>query len=494
MRGRLTTSAHWACPLPPDCSSFVPLALFGNAIGSVLRYPDIGSAVLFPPYAALTAALLVAPRRHWFWYILAGSIAHLTTHWPHWTLSWVLFADAANIARALTAAATLRWLFGGPPRLDSLGALAIFVMSAALLAPAVGATIGAANVVFHGASETLLASMECLVCVERVDRSGDAARAGCGVRIGCLKDDVSRSSAGESARRCCCLAALGATCAAAFLFGGPDGRDLVLMLYAPLPVLMWAALRFGPAGASLALTAVALLAIWSVDRGTAPFLALSTDDNIITLQVFVLLTTVPCLPGRGRHPRPKARWQLYRALLAVAAGSRGDPRCTRGRARGQRLVAAVRRCHGPSSFSSGAPRVPITSPPAAGPRSRGDTIATRILDGVSGVLNRAPRRFQIEYDDDRDGRLGLVRPVCRSPRAIRRRRRRDSRQRHRTPAAQSRSKSSGASCRTCARVGRPGPAVRRAGARAGPAADVDPQQRSRRHANSCAAGLPSLKS
>ncbi len=79
-------------------------------------------------------------------------------------------------------------------------------------------------------------------------------------------------------------AALGATCAAAFLFGGPDRRDLVLMLYAPLPVLMWAALRFGSAGASLALTAVALLAIWSVNRGTAPLLALSTDDNIITLQ------------------------------------------------------------------------------------------------------------------------------------------------------------------------------------------------------------------
>src|SRR5688572_21093653 len=63
-------------PLAPGLLLYVPVSLLGNLIGLVLRYPDIGSAVLFPPYAALTAALVVSSRRHWVWYILVGSATH----------------------------------------------------------------------------------------------------------------------------------------------------------------------------------------------------------------------------------------------------------------------------------------------------------------------------------------------------------------------------------------------------------------------------------
>jgi len=37
---------------------FAIALLVGNEIGSTLRYPDIGAAVFFPPYAILTAALV----------------------------------------------------------------------------------------------------------------------------------------------------------------------------------------------------------------------------------------------------------------------------------------------------------------------------------------------------------------------------------------------------------------------------------------------------
>lgn len=50
-------------PLAVGLLLFVPIALAGNAIGSMLRYPDLGAAVLFPPYAALTAALVASRRR-----------------------------------------------------------------------------------------------------------------------------------------------------------------------------------------------------------------------------------------------------------------------------------------------------------------------------------------------------------------------------------------------------------------------------------------------
>ena len=76
---------------------FAPLVLLGNAMGVIFKYPDVGAAVLYPPYAALTAALMLSRRRDWVWYILVGLIAHFATHWPRWSPSWVLFADLANI-------------------------------------------------------------------------------------------------------------------------------------------------------------------------------------------------------------------------------------------------------------------------------------------------------------------------------------------------------------------------------------------------------------
>src|SRR5262249_1918211 len=133
---------------------FAPLALLGNQASSVLRYPDIGTAVLYSPYAFLTGTLVVSRRRDWIWYVLVGSFAHFVTHWPQWSLSWVLWADVANIARPLGACLLWTRLMGPPPRLDSARSLPLFIASAVIVAPAVGATIGAASVVLHGAAPT----------------------------------------------------------------------------------------------------------------------------------------------------------------------------------------------------------------------------------------------------------------------------------------------------------------------------------------------------
>src|SRR5262249_23754625 len=98
--------------------------------------------------------LLVAPRRDWIWYLVAGSATHFVAHWPQWTPSWILLAEAANITRALLAAVLLQRLFGGTPRLSGVGELTLFCAVAVMVAPAVAATIGAVNVVSHGAASS----------------------------------------------------------------------------------------------------------------------------------------------------------------------------------------------------------------------------------------------------------------------------------------------------------------------------------------------------
>src|SRR5690348_14323901 len=73
------TSAR-SLPLAPGLLAFAPICLLGNEFGTLFRYADVNSAILFPPYAALTAALVASSRRHWIWYILVGSLTHFVAH------------------------------------------------------------------------------------------------------------------------------------------------------------------------------------------------------------------------------------------------------------------------------------------------------------------------------------------------------------------------------------------------------------------------------
>jgi signal transduction histidine kinase/integral membrane sensor domain MASE1 len=380
---------------------FAPIVLLGNQVGALLRYPDIGAAVLFPPYAALTAALVVSSRRDWIWYILVASVAHFVTHWPQWSVSWVLVADLGNIMRALTAVVMLRRLFGGPPRLDSVAALLRFVVSAALVAPAVGATIGAANVVLHGSSPsywrawsawfmsnalTGLTILPAFVPLFASDWKG-------------LRRRISGRRIGEALLL---TGTLGATCTVAFLVDGHNLRHVPLPFYSPLPALIWAALRFGPAGASLALSAVTLAAIWGADRQTGPFLALTPDDNVLALQLFVLLTTLPVLCIAVVNAGRRSVVHLYRALLAsmhdhvAILDARGIVLEVNDSWRRLADITDVALFH----------RVRVGDDYVEACRSAadaGDAVAARALAGVERVLSREHLRFEMEYDDDHDG-------------------------------------------------------------------------------------------
>jgi len=381
---------------------FAFVALLCNEVGSLFRYPEIGAAVLFPPYAALTAALIVSPRRDWLWYILVAAAAHFVTHWPQWSPSWVLLADVANVARALTAAVLLRWLFGGRPRLDSIGPMLLFVVIATLVAPAVGATLGAANVVLHGASSTYwlpwkawflsnaLTGLTVLPAFLLVLTGGAGWR---GERI----------DRGRVVEALLLVTTLAVTCAVAFLWGGAGDFHPALPLYAPLPVLIWSALRFGPRGASLALTAVTFAAIWGADRGAGPFLSWSTDDSILTLQAFVVLTALPVLCIAAVASARHGAIELYQSLLASL-----QDHVAILDARGIVLEAndSWRRFAEPSDVDPfhGAQAGDNYVDACARAADAGDPAAARALAGVTRVLARHDRRFEMEYDRDIDGR------------------------------------------------------------------------------------------
>jgi PAS domain S-box-containing protein len=67
------------------------------------------------------------------------------------------------------------------------------------------------------------------------------------------------------------------------------------LLYTPIPLLIWAALRFGLGGISVSMLTMTVLAIWGTMRGHGPFLAQTPAENATALQLFLLVTATPLM-------------------------------------------------------------------------------------------------------------------------------------------------------------------------------------------------------
>ena len=74
---------------------------------------------------------------------------------------------------------------------------------------------------------------------------------------------------------------------------GPDTSPA--LLYAPIPLLIWAALRFGLGGISGSMLVITILAIWGTMQGRGPFLAQTPAENALALQLFILMAAAPLM-------------------------------------------------------------------------------------------------------------------------------------------------------------------------------------------------------
>jgi PAS domain S-box-containing protein len=265
----------------------------GYALGALLRYPDTGTVVLFPPYAVLVTALLLSPQRHWWAFLAAGLVAHIFSGFHERPLTWLLLADTANIARALVAVWGVRQFADQPARFDTLRNASVFIVFAVALAPVLAAVLGAGVVVSYDSAadywriwrEWVLANalaaltmIPILVIVFtgqwRAIRKMPAARL---VEAGILTTAL--------------------VVIALAVFAGPTtgGISLAARLYAPLPFLLWAATRFGAAGASGGVLLISMSAMWGATRGHGPFAADMPSENMLALFQFLVAISVPLI-------------------------------------------------------------------------------------------------------------------------------------------------------------------------------------------------------
>ena len=87
---------------------------------------------------------------------------------------------------------------------------------------------------------------------------------------------------------------LTAVCLAVF-HGAPSmSANVPALVYLPLPFVLWAAIGFGPPGATAAILIVAALSISGAVQGRGPF-AGSSEQNVLSLRIFLFVSSLPLI-------------------------------------------------------------------------------------------------------------------------------------------------------------------------------------------------------
>jgi signal transduction histidine kinase len=263
-------------------------------IAWALCFPNSKVSLLFPPHAVLIVILLLVPVRHWWAYTLATVIAHfIATQQAHWPVLYALHCEAFDAVQNVLVAAGIRLFIKSPLNRITLRDALVFVLIAVIIVPFGTAFWGAAFTISNGFGTNYWVEWRNLGISNGVTAV---------VLVPALLLVANRLS-GRGGRVTPirmiegCLLGLGIVMVGAFVFAivaaGPGTSPA--LLYAPIPLLIWAALRFGLSGISAAILVVTFQAIWGAMHGHGPFLLQSPAENALALQMFLIVTGIPLM-------------------------------------------------------------------------------------------------------------------------------------------------------------------------------------------------------
>ena len=263
-------------------------------IAWALCFPDSKVSLFFPPHAVLISILLLVPTKHWWAYTLASICSHfVATQQAHWPPLYALHCEVFDAVQNVSAAAGIRMFVKSPFHQITLREAIIFILIAVVIVPFGTAFWGAAftvsnhfgthywvewrNLGISNAVTAIILVPAILVGAHQISarrinvtpaRFLEAAILGVSIlTAGFLAFD--RSSAGSNASP--------------------------VLLYTPIPLLIWAALRFGLGGVSAAMLAVTFQAIWGTMHVRGPFLTQAPAENALALQMFLLVMAIPLM-------------------------------------------------------------------------------------------------------------------------------------------------------------------------------------------------------
>lgn len=290
-------------------------------IAWVLCFPDSKVSLFFPPHAVLISILLLVPTRHWWAYVLAAASSHfLATQQMDWPLPYALHCEVFDAVQNVLVAAGIRLFIKSRFHLITLREAVIFVLIAAVIVP-----FGTA---FWGAAFTISNHFGTYYWIEwrnlGISNAVTAIVLVPAILIGVHKVSINaiRATPKRVLEGSLLVAGILAIGYVAFdrLPAGPDTSPA--LLYAPVPLLIWAALRFGLGGISAAMLVITIHAIWGTMHGRGPFLTQTPAENALALQLFLLMAATPLMLlavaiGDERRSKEALRDSDERMSLAV---------------------------------------------------------------------------------------------------------------------------------------------------------------------------------
>src|SRR3954471_21648108 len=320
------------------------LALYAGAVGVVavayylagrvgleLAYLDGAVAALWPPAGLGLALLFLFGIRLWPGVVIGDLLlGDFSTPFAP-----VLAQTAGNTVALVVAAVALRRLTAGRGDLARVFDVLALVACAALAAVISGAV---------GPLALRLGDVITAAEFARVVRTwilGDAA--GVLVVAPALLTWVTLGSRGI--RRRDLVEAAVVIAALVVLSELPPQRDVPFIVF---PVLLWAALRFGPRGAATAILVVCSITVWNTAQSSGPFVRDSLTDSLLATQLFIataaitslVLAAVTAERARTAHALAAAE-AAQRALAAEQAALRRVATLVAGEASPRRVFERV---------------------------------------------------------------------------------------------------------------------------------------------------------
>jgi len=374
---------------PAGCALATAAAYWiGTQVGLMLTPAGLAVSLMWPPNAIVLAVLLLTPVRHWPWCVLAILPVHLLTQMSHGiplitSLGWF----ATNVGEALLGAFVLRQLRSPREFFETFAGVLLFASIAVIGAAGLTSFLDAGVVIATGAGDNYwdvwrqrflsnaLASLTLVPAIVMVPHSVTSVRA---VRL---------SRYVEAA-----LLAFGTLFVINLLFAryGPGPARIPALTYTVLPLMFWAAVRFGPTGVSVLQIVSSAGLLWATVNDDT-----TSIRDVLSLQLFLVLVNALSLAlsvvvRESRHLQ-SLHGAVLRSMRNAVAITDSDGVVIDA----NESWAAAERKHDSGRLDGVARRVNYLQHQRA--NATDNPHAARLVAGLESVLAGQRKLFEMEY-------------------------------------------------------------------------------------------------
>ncbi len=265
------------------------LYTFSALLGLELAVVHGHVTAVWPPSGIAIAALLLLGTRVW---PAITAAALLVNFWSGLPLLTAMLIATGNTLAGVVGARLVCHFSGARTPLDNCQGLVALVVAGGIIATLLSATVGVAALAMTG-----MVSIDSTPALWTTWWLGDAA--GVTVFAPLLLAWGAKPFVHWNRLRVVegLTLAISLMFTAQLVFSGwfHLGAENYPLAFLVIPILIWAAVRFGRRGAALAITIVSLHAIWGTVHGFGPFLHHDLNESLLMLQAYMSVCSITVL-------------------------------------------------------------------------------------------------------------------------------------------------------------------------------------------------------